>query len=198
MELIFDGILKAFQLLLTLNPEVLGITLLSLQVSGAATLISVLIGLSTGTVVALNNFPGKRFLVSVVNTGMGLPPVVVGLFVMIKKNKVKCWLVNTGLSGGPFGLGERLKIAYTRAMIHQALNGKLDDVPTETDPIFNLRIPTACEGVPKEILTPRNTWRKPKDYDTKARDLAERFKENFKQFAAKVSTKVKKAGPAGS
>lgn len=99
MELIFDGILKAFQLLLTLNPEVLGITLLSLQVSGAATLISVLIGLSTGTVVALNNFPGKRFLVSVVNTGMGLPPVVVGLFVMIF-----LW------RNGPFGF---LGILYT-------------------------------------------------------------------------------------
>jgi tungstate transport system permease protein len=83
MELILDGILKAFQLLFTFNPEVMGITWLSLQVSGAATLISVLIGISTGTVVALNNFPGKRFLVSVVNTGMGLPPVVVGLFVMI-------------------------------------------------------------------------------------------------------------------
>jgi tungstate transport system permease protein len=83
MELILQGILKAFQLLFTFNPEVLGITWLSLQVSGAATLISVLIGISSGTVVALNSFPGKRFLVSVVNTGMGLPPVVVGLFVMI-------------------------------------------------------------------------------------------------------------------
>lgn len=83
MELILDGILKAFQLLFTFNPEVLGITWLSLEVSGAATLISVLIGISTGTIVALNHFPGKRFLVSVVNTGMGLPPVVVGLFVMI-------------------------------------------------------------------------------------------------------------------
>jgi tungstate transport system permease protein len=83
MALILDGILKAFQLLFTFNPEVLGITWLSLQVSGAATLISILIGISIGTVVALNYFPGKRFLVSVVNTGMGLPPVVVGLFVMI-------------------------------------------------------------------------------------------------------------------
>jgi tungstate transport system permease protein len=83
MELIIEGILKAFQLLFTFNPEVLGITWLSLQVSGAATIISVLIGISTGTAVALNHFPGKRFLVSVVNTGMGLPPVVVGLFVMI-------------------------------------------------------------------------------------------------------------------
>jgi tungstate transport system permease protein len=99
MELILDGILKALQLLWTLNPEVLGITWLSLQVSGAATLISVLIGISIGTIVALNYFPGKRFLVSVVNTGMGLPPVVVGLFVMIF-----LW------RNGPFGF---LGILYT-------------------------------------------------------------------------------------
>lgn len=99
MELLLDGIFKAFQLLFALNPEVLGITLLSLQVSGAATLISVLIGLSCGMVVALNHFPGKRFLVSVVNTGMGLPPVVVGLFVMIF-----LW------RNGPFGF---LEILYT-------------------------------------------------------------------------------------
>lgn len=103
MELIFEGILKAFQLLFSLNPEVLGITWLSLQVSGAATLISVLIGISTGTVVALNNFPGKRFLVSLVNTGMGLPPVVVGLFVMIF-----LW------RNGPLGF---LGILYTPAAI---------------------------------------------------------------------------------
>jgi tungstate transport system permease protein len=101
MELIFEGILKAFQLLFTFNREVLRITWLSLQVSGAATLISVLIGISTGTIVALNNFPGKRFLVSVVNTGMGLPPVVVGLFVMIF-----LW------RNGPFGF---LGILYTPA-----------------------------------------------------------------------------------
>lgn len=99
MELILEGIFKAFQLLFALNPEVLGITLLSLEVSGAATFISVLIGISCGIVVALNHFPGKRFLVSVVNTGMGLPPVVVGLFVMIF-----LW------RNGPFGF---LEILYT-------------------------------------------------------------------------------------
>ena len=99
MELILDGIFKAFQLLFALNPEVLGITLLSLQVSGAATFISVFIGISSGMVVALNHFPGKRFVVSVVNTGMGLPPVVVGLFVMIF-----LW------RNGPFGF---LEILYT-------------------------------------------------------------------------------------
>jgi tungstate transport system permease protein len=83
MDLILEGIIKACRLLLSFDPEVYGITFLSLRVSGAATFISVLIGISSGTVVALNSFPGKRFLVSLVNTGMGLPPVVVGLFVMI-------------------------------------------------------------------------------------------------------------------
>jgi tungstate transport system permease protein len=83
MELILEGIKKAFSLLVTFDPEVMGITLLSLQISGTATLISLLIGVSAGTVIALSQFPGKRFIVSLVNTGMGLPPVVVGLFVTI-------------------------------------------------------------------------------------------------------------------
>ncbi|NWF53423.1 MAG: ABC transporter permease [Syntrophaceae bacterium] len=83
MELILEGILKAFQLLFTLDREVFQITLLSLQVSGTATLISLFIGISIGTLVALTEFPGRRLIVSLINTGMGLPPVVVGLFVTI-------------------------------------------------------------------------------------------------------------------
>jgi tungstate transport system permease protein len=83
MDLILEGIKKAFWLLITFDPEVLGITLLSLQVSGSATLISLLIGISGGTVVALSRFWGRRVVVSLINTGMGLPPVVVGLFVTI-------------------------------------------------------------------------------------------------------------------
>ncbi len=83
MDLIVAGILKAFHLLATLDPEVVGITRLSVELSGAATLLSVLVGVALGTAVALNSFPGKKLLVSVVNTGMGLPPVVVGLFVSI-------------------------------------------------------------------------------------------------------------------
>jgi tungstate transport system permease protein len=83
MDLVGEGFRKALELLLALDPEVLGITLLSLEVSGAATLISVFVGISTGTAIALNRFPGKKVLVSLVNTGMGLPPVVVGLFVSI-------------------------------------------------------------------------------------------------------------------
>lgn len=83
MDLILDGIKEAFKLLISLDPEVLGIAWLSLKVSGSATFLSLLFGISTGTVVALTHFPGKKILVSVVNTGMGLPPVVVGLFVSI-------------------------------------------------------------------------------------------------------------------
>jgi tungstate transport system permease protein len=83
MDLIFEGIKKAFYLLITFDPEVMGITLLSLQVSGTATLISLLIGISVGTTVALSRFSGRRFVISLINTGMGLPPVVVGLFVTI-------------------------------------------------------------------------------------------------------------------
>ena len=83
MDLIFEGIYKAFYLLFTLDPEVMGVTLLSLQISGTATLISLLVGISVGTTVALAEFPGRKFVVSLINTGMGLPPVVVGLFVTI-------------------------------------------------------------------------------------------------------------------
>lgn len=83
MDLIYDGLVKAFELLLTLDPEVLAVTLLSLQISGFSTLVSVVIGVSLGAVIALNSFYGKRVIISLVNTGMGLPPVVVGLFVSV-------------------------------------------------------------------------------------------------------------------
>jgi tungstate transport system permease protein len=83
VDLILEGLIKAFQLIFSLDPEVLGITWLSIKVSGLATFISVIIGVSTGMIVALTRFPGKKFLVSIVNTGMGLPPVVVGLFVTV-------------------------------------------------------------------------------------------------------------------
>jgi tungstate transport system permease protein len=83
VDLILEGINKAFYLLFTLDPEVMGVTLLSLQISGTATFISLLVGISVGTTVALAEFPGRKFVVSLINTGMGLPPVVVGLFVTI-------------------------------------------------------------------------------------------------------------------
>jgi len=99
VELILQGIIKAFELIVTFDPEVLGITWLSLKISGTATFISLFIGVSIGTAVALNNFFGKRFVISLINTGMGLPPVVVGLFVTML-----IW------RSGPFGF---LEILYT-------------------------------------------------------------------------------------
>ncbi|MBP1719688.1 MAG: ABC-type tungstate transport permease protein, partial [Deltaproteobacteria bacterium] len=101
MELILEGIYKAFYLLFTLDKEVMGVTFLSLQISGTATLISLFVGISVGTTVALAEFPGRKFVVSLINTGMGLPPVVVGLFVTIF-----LW------RNGPLGF---LEILYTPA-----------------------------------------------------------------------------------
>lgn len=83
MDLIWEGLRKALELLLTLDPEVLRVTLLSLQISGAATLVSLVLGLSVALAVALNDFPGRRLVIALLNTGMGLPPVVVGLFVTV-------------------------------------------------------------------------------------------------------------------
>jgi phosphoenolpyruvate carboxykinase (ATP) len=105
------------------------------------------------------------------------------------------WLVNTGWSGGPVGTGQRMAIAYTRAMVTAALDGSLREVPTEPDPIFGIHVPVACPGVPPELLQPRNTWPDKDAYDTKARDLAQRFNANFQQFASGVDPDVLAAGP---
>jgi len=114
----------------------------------------------------------------------------------IEQHGAKVWLVNTGWSGGPYGVGSRMKIAYTRAMVRAALDGALDDVPTETDPFFGLRMPTACPNVPAEVLNPRNTWADPDAYDAQAQKLTDMFRQNFQPFAGQVSEAVRAAGPA--
>ena len=108
---------------------------------------------------------------------------------------VRCWLVNTGWSGGPYGTGHRMKIAYTRAMITAALSGALDHVAYENDQLFNLDVPAACPGVPSDVLRPRNTWVNQADYDTQAAKLAKMFVDNFKSFEADVTPGVRAAGP---
>ena len=113
----------------------------------------------------------------------------------IAKHKANCWLVNTGWSGGPYGVGSRVKIAYTRAMIRSILNGTLAGVPTKTDPVFGLQIPQTCEDVPSEILWPSTSWKNAADYDAKARDLANRFEKNFETFSPTVSEEVCASGP---
>jgi phosphoenolpyruvate carboxykinase (ATP) len=113
----------------------------------------------------------------------------------IAKHNARVWLVNTGWTGGPYGVGSRMKIAHTRAMINAALAGALDHVGFERDPIFNLDVPTSCPNVPAEVLTPRNTWKDPAAYDAQAKKLAQMFVDNFKTFEATASAAVKAAGP---
>lgn len=113
----------------------------------------------------------------------------------IRRHSVNCWLVNTGWTGGPFGVGKRMEIAYTRAMVKAALNGKLDDIEMAEDLIYSFKVPRSCPDVPSEMLDQRNTWRDKKAYDEKANYLAGLFKNNFKQYETDVPQNVKEAGP---
>jgi phosphoenolpyruvate carboxykinase (ATP) len=113
----------------------------------------------------------------------------------ITRHQSRVWLVNTGWTGGAYGTGHRMKIAYTRAMIHAALSGALDAVEYERDPIFNVDTPTICPGVPSDVLKPRQTWPDAAAYHAQAGKLAQLFAENFKKFEAGVSAEVRAAGP---
>jgi len=113
----------------------------------------------------------------------------------IAQHNVQVWLVNTGWSGGPYGVGQRMKLGYTRAMISAALNGTLAQVPMGDDPFFRVQVPQTCPDVPPEVLQPRKTWKDPQAYDVQARKLAGMFMDNFKQFANDVSADVRAAGP---
>ncbi len=112
----------------------------------------------------------------------------------IAKHGTQVFLVNTGWTGGPYGVGERMNLSYTRAMVRAALNGDLDTVEYKEDPIFGLRMPTTCPGVPANVLDPRETWADKDAYDVKARELAQRFSENFKNFDG-VASEIVAAGP---
>jgi phosphoenolpyruvate carboxykinase (ATP) len=113
----------------------------------------------------------------------------------LKKNKVNVWLLNTGWSGGGYGIGSRMKLSYTRAMITAALNGDLDKVKYETLPIFGLSVPKSCPNVPEEILNPRNTWDDKNAYDAKANSLAAAFVKNFAQYADFANDEILNAAP---
>ena len=112
----------------------------------------------------------------------------------IARTGAKCWLVNTGWSGGAYGTGKRMDIAHTRAMVRAAVDGRLAEVATTPDPNFGLNVPENCPDVPKKVLQPRTTWKDKKAYDSAARDLTQRFESNFKQFESYVDDGVKKAG----
>ena len=114
----------------------------------------------------------------------------------IARHNAKCWLVNTGWTGGPYGVGSRMKLPHTRALIRSALGGKLDTVATVTDPVFGLEIPTTCPDVPAEVLQPENTWKDKAEYRAKAQQLAEQFLKNSEQFATDTPEAVRAAGPS--
>ena len=126
-----------------------------------------------------------------------LPPTVYATMLgeRIAKHGVVCWLVNTGWTGGPYGVGHRMSLKYTRAMIRAALSGQLDHVPTRREPVFGLEVPNHVPGVPDGVLDQRKTWKDPASYDAQAQKLTGLFRKNFEQFADAVSPAVRQAGP---
>jgi phosphoenolpyruvate carboxykinase (ATP) len=109
----------------------------------------------------------------------------------------RVWLVNTGWTGGPYGVGTRMSLAHTRAIVRAALAGRLDGVATTTDPVFGLAVPTAVSGVPATVLRPRDSWTDAVAYDAQARKLAGMFRSNFEKFRGTVASAVADAGPRG-
>ena len=102
----------------------------------------------------------------------------------MREHRCRCYLVNTGWVGGPFGIGERIRLHYNRVTVHEILNGRLDHAPTVIDPVFGFAVPQRCGEMPPELLSLRRTWKDPSAYDSKARELAQRFVNNFEQYLA--------------
>jgi len=113
----------------------------------------------------------------------------------IREHDANVWLVNTGWTGGEYGDGHRMKLPHTRKMLSEALAGNLDNVSYETDPVFGFEIPTSVDGVPSDVLFPRNTWSDKDSYDAKARTLAQMFITNFEQFQDEASDELMNAAP---
>lgn len=113
----------------------------------------------------------------------------------LKQGNVNVWLVNTGWCGGPYGVGSRIKLSYTRALITAALNGDFDSIEFKESPFFSLQTPVSCNGVPTELLFPRNAWDSPEAFDQKASDLADRFIKNFREFADFANEEIMSAAP---
>jgi phosphoenolpyruvate carboxykinase (ATP) len=113
----------------------------------------------------------------------------------ILRHEANCWLVNTGWVGGPYGVGKRISISYTRALLNAALTGELLNVDCYTDPVFGFEVPKSCDGVPADVLDPASSWPSKAQYMGKYRELAARFVENFRKFEHSVAPEVLSAGP---
>ncbi len=149
-----------------------------------------------GTEAGLGNEPQATFSTCFGAPFLPLNPAVYAdlLGKKIAQHRVNVWLVNTGWSGGPFGVGKRMKIAHTRAMVTAALAGDLSSVAFEPHPVFRVQVPQSCPDVPADVLNPRRTWKDPAAYDAKARELAGLFTRNFAAFDSAAAA-VKSAGP---
>lgn len=115
---------------------------------------------------------------------------------MMRRHQVHCWLVNTGWVGGAYGVGQRISLTYTRAMVNAAIEGRLDGVPMEPHPVFQVQVPKECPGVPAEVLDAAGQWGSREAYDEAAAGLAARFRRNFEKFGS-VAPEIAAAGPRG-
>ncbi|HWB63851.1 MAG TPA: phosphoenolpyruvate carboxykinase (ATP), partial [Chitinophagales bacterium] len=113
----------------------------------------------------------------------------------LRDSNIRVWLLNTGYTGGPYGIGKRMSLPHTRTIITEALGGDLHKVEYETHPVFGLAMPKTCPNVPSEILNPRNTWADKSAYDAKANELAVAFNKNFTKYADKASAEILSAAP---
>lgn len=150
-----------------------------------------------GTERGLGNKPQATFSTCFGAPFLPLKPTVYAklLAKKLEEHGTRVWLLNTGWSGGGFGVGERIKLPLTRAMISAALKGELDDVPTHFHPIFNIAIPNEVPGVPNEVLNPELSWADREQYEKEARALAQKFVDNFKKYEANVGPEVPASGP---
>jgi len=149
-----------------------------------------------GTERGLGKEPQATFSAGFGSPFLPRPPAVYAelLGERLRRHQAACWLVNTGWVGGGYGVGSRMKLPYTRAMLDAALSGELKNVPTVPHPVFGVLVPESCPGVPSEFLNARGMWSDPAAYDRAARDLAGRFARNFQKFSG-IAPEIAAAGP---
>ena len=150
-----------------------------------------------GTERGLGSEPEATFSTCYASPFLPLRPAVYArmLAEKVARHGARCYLVNTGWTGGPYGTGERMNLDHTRAMVNAAIRGDLNGVEHTIDPIFGLQVPLRCPGVPDAVLQPRATWTDGAAYDRRAKALAAQFARNFEKFAKDVSEEVRQAGP---
>ncbi|MFN2120167.1 MAG: phosphoenolpyruvate carboxykinase (ATP) [Anaerolineales bacterium] len=150
-----------------------------------------------GTEVGLREEPEPTFSVCFGGPFMVHPPQRYAdlLRAQIERHHARCWLVNTGWVGGPYGVGNRISIRYTRSLLSAALRGDLEAEPTTTDPVFGFEVPARCPGVPDQVLKPSAAWPSKTEYDKRYRQLAARFRDNFAKFEASAPPELLRAAP---